>query len=132
MSKYLNMVVITARHGEKYIGELESEDLKRYMNSRISNGEPVELLNARSLIAKSQPIGTPSGEIVGLKNFVCITDIDMSIQPIPMLYVMPSVWYFVGHLTNIHKHLDQLFQEAEDNEKANKARSAGIHLPGRS
>lgn len=132
MSKYNNMVVIVSQYGEKYIGTLAPQFTRGHLQECVEESRPVELLDARLLIAKSQAVGTTDGNIVGLKNFICITDIDMAIFPIPKFYILPAAWYFVEDLPEIHKNLDQLFKEAEDNEKVNKAQSAGLHIPGRS
>jgi hypothetical protein len=125
MSKYSNMVVIISKHGEKYVGTVNGSPLF------IDGSKPVELLNARLLITRAQAVGTPTGEIVGLKNFMCIANIDMAKKPIPKLYLYPSAWYFLTDLPDSYEDLDQLFKQADDNDITSSAKRAGIHIPGR-
>ena len=121
-------VIVTSTHGEKYVGRMPSEvqDGAEYFNHCISEHKPVQLSEARLMLAQ-YGMGGQDG---GIQTMVAFVPIDLSDGPMKEINVVPSSWYFPPASPSVIEKFERLLKAAEDAEAANRAREAGLHLPG--
>jgi len=73
------LVVVTATHGEKYLGyvPLEVEDPTAYIDEHATAITPVRLCGARNLVSQVQPNIDERGRMVGMGRVLLLMPIDM-------------------------------------------------------
>lgn len=127
-------VVVTASHGGKYFGWIDSkEDKPRdYMESCAGSSDPMELLDARVLASQIHQGRDPNtGEMV-TGNMVFLMPIDAFPHACPRLNTLISSWYFLEDDPENLKILQQLLKDCQKiegiNESARKAAAAGIMI----
>ena len=126
MKDFDRIVVVTAQHGEKFIGWVpEGEDPAKYMESPT-----VLIKNARLLATQQQPKFDARQNVVGVSVLVAMIPIDMFPSAMPNLRVHPSSWYFPFENRETEKKIEQLLAAAERNEGINRAIDAGLSVPG--
>ena len=127
------MVLITAPHGERYLGVVPPRygDIKAYVADCAQKQNPIELYQVRRFHAQSNAEVTPSGKMMGVKTFAALLPIDLFSGPMSTYYVLPAAWYFPFESPEATRKIEQLIDVAERNEQANRAAEAGIIVPGR-
>lgn len=127
------LVVVTAIHGEKYLGWVPSEieDPKKYLDEHGWETRPVVLTDVRNLIGQASPNVSPQGKLLGFSKVMLLMPLDLLDGPIARYHILPSAWYFPGeHGDDCKKHVEELLHQAVENEAQMSARSAGLHLAG--
>lgn len=136
-------VVILSLNGEAYIGDLpmtlprtlnsganinEKVTPERYMHACYTNGEPIELLNARVVMAQrgvrmSPPTSSGQQRILGVESMTMLTPIYLSNGPVEKIYTTASSWIFPKD--NEHTaagYSDLLVKAGEEEKRASAAR----------
>jgi hypothetical protein len=128
------MVIVTASHGEKYLGFAPKtcQNPNTYIGERAQNREPIELHDVRILMGQMTARQDAKGSVTGVQTFIALMPIDMFDGPVPVFHTLVSSWYFPSENVESQRKITQLIGAAEKNEMANKAVGAGLHLPTRS
>lgn len=126
------LVVVTAVHGEKYMGWIPEEkgDPKKYMDDSRSNSLPIVLLEVRNYLSQAQPNVDPSGRVTGVAKMQVLLPLDMFPGALKKMSVLASAWYFPSDDPRCKKPISDLLEGARRNEKMNSAIAAGITPAG--
>jgi hypothetical protein len=126
------LVVVTAVHGEKYLGWLACEDIdpKKYLEEHGQAGSPITLQDARNLVSQAQSNVDHQGNVLGVSRFLLLMPIDVLNGPLPSLQVIPSSWYFPGENgDDCKKKIGSLLSQAVEQEARLSAAAAGLVAP---
>lgn len=127
MKDFERIVIVTAQHGEKFLGWIPGEvDPVEYMEQKS-----IVLKDARLVATQQQPRMNARQEVVGISVLVALLPVDMFPGAVPTMRLNPSTWYFPSENVKTKKQIERLINAAEQNEVASQAEEAGIHLPGR-
>lgn len=127
MLDFERLVVVTASHGEKFLGEVpDGKDPQDYLEN-----ESIILHNVRLLATQHQPKMDARQNIVGVAVLTALLQVDMFPGPVPVMRLHPSSWYFPTENEEAVNKLKQLIDRAEANETKNRAQDAGLVVPGR-
>lgn len=127
--KWNRIVVVTALHGEKYLGYVPGEvkTPSEYIRDRCSQRLPITLEDARTLVSQVQ-VG-PRGEI---GRMLLLMPVDFWPGPIPSINIVPSSWSVPADNEQAKKQIEKLLQHAEENESRFSASEAGLVVDHRS
>lgn len=122
------LVVVTATHGEKLLGFIPEHitDPHKYIEDRTYEHGPIELKNARILLAQMHPSLDPRGRPVGVAKLFLPMTIDLAVGPVSSYFLVPSSWYFPGEDKVVKKRMTEVLRQAETNESQMAAEDAGI------
>jgi len=123
-------VIVTSNHGEKFVGQIPEgvRSNHEYFIQASNHHTPVTLHNVRLMLAQ---YGSPQGNLAaGIQCMVAFIPIDMNEGPVEELHVVPSSWYFPETVPSVVNKFKRLLSAAEDSETRNRARQAGIAMPG--
>jgi len=126
------MAVVTALHGEKYLGWIPEEmgDPKKYLDENCTAGKPVVIHDARNLMGQAQPNIDARGNILGISKMLLLMPIDAMNGPLPVINVISSTWYLVPENDSVRKKFEELLNASVETEARLSASDAGIHIPG--
>ena len=121
-------VIVTSNHGEKYVGKIPDgvPNGAAYFEGCVEEKRPVQLTEARLMLAQYGM----SNQDGGIQTMVAFVPIDLSDGPMEEINVMPSSWYFPPTAPSVIEKFKRLLKAADEAEGMNRARQAGIHLPG--
>lgn len=126
------LVVVTAVHGEKYLGWIPKDkgDPKKYMNDSRRNNVPVVLTEVRNYLSQTQPSADRAGRVTGWQKMHILLPLDMFTGPMKKMSVMASAWYFPKDNPDSARAVEELLEGARKNEAINQAVAAGITPAG--
>jgi hypothetical protein len=128
MKDFNRIVVVTAQHGEKFLGWVP----KGVVPGEYLEKPSIVLHDVRLLATQQQPKLNAAQQVVGMSVLIALLQIDMFPGPVPTMHLHPSSWYFPFENPKTEKKIKQLIDAAEQNEKVNQAIEAGVHVLGRS
>lgn len=122
------LVVVTATHGEKYLGYVPpEEEPESYLDRHAEGQKPIKLLDARNLVSQVQPNINPDGRLAGMGRILLLMPIDMLKGALPVQRLIPSSWYFpFENGEYVQMKIQELLKHAEENEVRVSAAEAGI------
>jgi len=126
-----SMVVVTARHGEKFLGWVnpDEKDPKAYVEKCVVANRPVELHQARILVSQLRAQEGPDGNAM-VGNILFLMPIDMFSGAIEKCPVMASSWYFPSDSPDCRKSIVGLLENARQMEVRRAAVEHGISIVG--
>lgn len=131
------IVIVTAQHGEKYLGHIPAEvpDPIAYVRDKAADGKPIMLEEVLLLASQLQTETDARGAIKSVGRFNLLVSVDLVEGALSKLNVIPSAWYFISENPGSEKVLDELIQvskrNAEEAARVSSAIKAGIELPNR-
>jgi hypothetical protein len=134
MNEFSHLAIVTSQHGEKYLGYISASESNPslYVEECVKNNQPIRLFEVRLFVTQVTPeVSKETGQLLGVKAFAALLPVDVFAGAMESLYVRPSSWYFANEVPSLKKKLDQLLGSALRNEEVNRAREAGILVPGR-
>jgi hypothetical protein len=131
LENWENMVIVAARHGEKYLGWISSEekDPRAYIEKRVEENKPVELRQVRVLASQIQTQQSPDGGMM-IGNLMILMPIDVFPQAVDKINVMASAWYFPSDNDDCKRPLQGLLDNAKQMEVRRMAAEHGISIVG--
>ena len=131
IENWKNLVVVAARHGEKYLGwiDIRCPDPKGYIEQQVSENMPIELHQVRILASQIQTQQGPEGGIM-VGNLMLLMPIDVFPQAVEKLSVMASAWYFPSDNEDCRRPLQGLLDNARQMEVRRMAEDRGISIVG--
>jgi hypothetical protein len=125
------LVVVTAKHGEKFVGTLpeQEDDPKKYIEDRTYEHGPIELSNVRVLAVQTRAIADSRGQPVGIQRAPLLLPMDVLNSPAQSVHIVPSTWYFPVENREAKDNLAGLIHQAEEMEARASAEAAGIITP---
>lgn len=126
------LVVVTATHGEKYMGWIPKSkgDPREYMDISRQKNLPVELEEVRNYLSQIQPNTDRAGRVTSMGKMQILVPIDMFPGALKRLSVLASSWYFPSDDPNCKKPVGSILEGARRNETVNQAVAAGITPAG--
>lgn len=86
------LIVATAQHGEKYIGETTLDETE--LTGCMEHKQPVLLRRARMLITQLQINQGPGGQVLGAGTLAFVMPVDGAQGPLERLWIDVSSFYF--------------------------------------
>lgn len=125
------LVVVTAVHGEKYLGWISKDkgDPRKYMDDSRKNNRPVVLTEVRNYLSQAQP-QVSQGRVTGMAKLQVLMPPDMFPGALKKMSVLASAWYFPSDDPSCEKPIAEMLEGARQNEKMNSAIAAGITPAG--
>jgi hypothetical protein len=125
------LVVVTAKHGEKFVGTLPEHESnpKKYIEDRTYEHGPVVLSNVRVLAIQTRAVADARGQPVGIQRTPLLLPMDVLNSPAAVVYVVPSAWYFPADNKEAKDNLAGLIHHTEEMEARSSAEAAGIVAP---
>jgi hypothetical protein len=112
-------IIFTTPFGVTYLGELDE----------VTGVEGADLMNCvRQLVVENIPKLGPRGEPIGMQFFAALLPVHLCDGPLDGFEVQVTTRYYVKDNPRIHEKLKNLIRNAEENETARRAESAGIKL----
>jgi hypothetical protein len=126
------MVVVTAVHGEKFMGWVPKDkgDPKKYMAEQREKNQPAILHEVRNYLTQAQPNINAAGQLAGVAKLQVLLPLDMFPAALQEMHVLASCWYFPSDNDGCKKPIQDLMENARQNEKINDAIAAGITPAG--